>query len=86
MSTELKRKILRRDDFGLCVLLPKTAWSAAPEPGGTLMANVNGDRRRLRVRSESCTCGGHPLHEHRFLSLPAGCGLRADQRCTIALK
>jgi hypothetical protein len=85
MAAVLRRKVLEREDFGLCILLPKTAWQDAPEPGSACSALVNGDRRRLQVMSEDCDCRGIGLHEHRFLALPRSSGLTPGARCTIEL-
>jgi hypothetical protein len=78
MATKLRRKVLLRDDFGLCVLLPKTLWAKVPEPGNAFVATVDGERRRLRVESEPCSCRGHVPHEHRFLKLPTSMAARPN--------
>ena len=80
---KIRRKVLWRDDFGLCVSWPKTEWGNVPEPGGSLNAKVDGKVRRLRVQTEPCNCRGHKPHEHRFLSLPDSAGLKPDQRTEI---
>jgi hypothetical protein len=85
MSTTIRRKLLTRDDCGLCVLLPKTAWQDAPAAGRSFTATVDGRRRRVTVFSESCNCRGTGLHEHRFLVLPRSCGLRPGGRCVVEL-
>ncbi|HOZ49271.1 MAG TPA: hypothetical protein PLO37_25255 [Candidatus Hydrogenedentes bacterium] len=71
----VKRRVLNHETFGLCVCWPKTEWAAVPEAGGAFSASVNGARRRLTVASEPCNCRGDKPHEHRFLVLPASCGL-----------
>jgi len=80
----MRRKVLLRDDFGLCVLLPKTCWSALPATGRATV-RVNGTKRRVTVRSEQCTCRGRVPHEHRFVSLPASAGLKAHEVLTLDL-
>ena len=85
MPASVTRKVLWRDDFGLCVLWPKTMWSDAPEPGGALTATVDGKRRRLRVASEQCSCRGGTPHEHRFLMLPRSTGLQPDRACVVRI-
>lgn len=78
------RKVLQREDFGLCVLLPKTEWARLPDSGSATVS-VDGERRRVVVQSEACNCRGTGWHEHRFLSLPATVGVRPGQRVAIAL-
>lgn len=78
------RKVLERDDFGLCVLLPKTEWSKLPE-SGPARAKVDGQMRRVTVQVEKCNCRGTGWHEHRFLSLPRTVGARANQRVSITI-
>ena len=86
MATGIRRKVLLRPDFGLCVLWPKTAWGKVPQPGGSFMADVDGSRRRLRVLSEQCACQGpNEPHEHRYLGLPASTGLQPGQTCVITV-
>lgn len=86
MATQVRRKVLQRADFGLCVLWPKTAWEKVPQPGGSFMAAVDGARRRLGVVSEQCTCQGpHSPHEHRYLTLPASAALRPGASCTVTI-
>jgi hypothetical protein len=69
-AVSVRRKVLRRDDFGLCVLLPKTAWAAFP-PDGAAAVMVNGMPGSATVQTERCNCRGEGWHEHRFLSLPS---------------
>ncbi|MFH1571770.1 MAG: hypothetical protein ABIL09_27520 [Gemmatimonadota bacterium] len=64
------RKVLEREDFGRCVLLPKTEWARFPE-AGPAWALVDGTKRRVTVQVEDCNCQGTGWHQHRFLSLPA---------------
>ena len=86
MAKGIRRKVLLREDFGLCVLWPKTAWGRAPQPGDSFAADVDGVRRRLRVHSETCTCQGpEKPHEHRYLTLPASTGLQPGQTCVITV-
>jgi hypothetical protein len=85
VAVTLKRKVLRRDDFGICVLLPKTLWQMVPEPGRACTARVDGRRRRLRVETEHCTCRGNEPHEHRLLALPSAARLRPGDRAVIEL-
>ncbi|NLW49343.1 MAG: hypothetical protein GXY85_00680 [Candidatus Brocadiaceae bacterium] len=86
MATRVRRKVLHRDDFGLCVLWPKTEWGRVPQPGAAFMADVDGTRRRLRVVSEQCTCQGpDEPHEHHYLTLPASTGLEPGRTCIIAV-
>jgi len=80
---DLVRKVLVRDDFGLCVLLPKTAWSMLP-PEGPARVKVDGTTRRVTVQSEQCDCQGKGIHEHRFLSLPKSARLKQGDRVAIA--
>lgn len=80
----IDRKALGRDDFGLCVLVPKTEWSHLPE-SGPARVKVDGKMRRVTVQTEKCNCRGKGWHEHRFLSLPRTAGVRANQRVTIAI-
>jgi len=80
----IARKVLERDDFGLCVLLPKTEWSRLPK-SGTARVEIDGTPRRVTVQIEKCNCRGTGWHEHRFLSLPRTAGARANQRVTIAI-
>ena len=65
----IRRKVLERDDFGLCVLLPKTEWSRLPD-SGPARVGIDGKARRVTVQVEKCNCRGRGWHEHRFLSLP----------------
>ncbi len=78
----IRRKVLRRDDFGLCVLLPKTAWGLLPQRGSAAV-RVHGTRRRVTVRSERCNCRGTDGHEHRFLSLGRSPGVAENDVVTI---
>ena len=61
------RRVLRHDEFGLCVLLPKTAWHKLPN-GGPARVGVNGKDQRVVIRAERCNCRGDGWHEHRFVS------------------
>ncbi|HQK95461.1 MAG TPA: hypothetical protein PLD23_18335 [Armatimonadota bacterium] len=72
MPSAIQRKALIHEAFGLCVLLPKTHWRRAPEPGGSARVLLNGAEVEVTVRSEECDCRGTGAHEHRFLALPAG--------------
>jgi hypothetical protein len=81
----MKRKVLRHDVFGLCVLLPKTHWSKMPPPGKAFFAAVAGKRTRLRVASEACNCRGDKPHEHRFLVLPRSSNARRGESIVIDL-
>jgi hypothetical protein len=86
MATAVKRKVLLHDDFGLCVLWPKTAWGRVPQPGGSFVADVDGARRRLGVVGEQCTCQGtDKLHEHRYVTLPASAGLQLGEICVVTV-
>jgi hypothetical protein len=85
MAKAMRRRVLLRDDCGLCVLLPKTAWQDAPAPGRSFTAVVDGRRRRVTVFSEPCDCRGTGVHEHRFLVLPGSAGVEPGSRCTVSL-
>jgi len=80
----IARKVLERDDFGLCVLVPKTEWSRLPD-SGPARVHVDGKMRQVTVQVEKCNCRGTGWHQHRFLSLPRTAGARANQRVTIAI-
>ena len=80
----IDRKVLERDDFGLCVLLPKTEWSRLPE-SGPAQVEIDGKRRQVTVQVEKCNCRGNGWHEHRFLSLPRAAGTGANQRVTVVI-
>ena len=81
----MDRKVLKRDDFGLCVSLPKTEWPLLPDQGAAQVL-VNGTKRRVTVQIENCDCRGAGWHEHRFLSLPASAGVKANDRVKIELR
>ena len=85
MPPTLKRKVLERDDFGLCVLLPKTDWDRFAQPGRSSLVAINGRRRRVGIASKACNCRGDTPHEHRFLTLPASAGLKPGERVTIEI-
>lgn len=73
----MERRLIDHKEFGLSVCWPKTHWSKVPEPGGSVMAEINGARMRLRIETEPCNCQGDSPHEHRFLALPKKVNLRA---------
>ncbi|MFP4106664.1 MAG: hypothetical protein ACLFVU_11315 [Phycisphaerae bacterium] len=85
MGKTIKRKVLKRDDIGLCVLLPKTEWSRVPPPGGSFTGRVNGTERTIHVVGEQCTCGGRPVHEHRYLQLPKSVTLTPNDQAVVEL-
>ena len=70
----VRRKVLDREDFGLCVCWPNTLWKAVPAPGEAVTVLVDGRPCEARVETERCNCGGEGWHEHRFLSLPKAGG------------
>lgn len=80
----LMRKVLRRDDFGLCVLLPKQEWGRLPV-AGPAWVEVNGRRRRAAVVSERCNCTGKGWHEHRFLTLPRSAAVSEGARVQLRI-
>jgi alkylated DNA nucleotide flippase Atl1 len=80
----LYRRVLRREDFGLCVLVPKQEWPKLPD-AVQVRAEVNGRARRAIVRTERCNCAGKGWHEHRFLSLPRSAGVVEADRVTIRI-
>lgn len=77
-----ERKVLHRDDFGLCVLLPKTEWTRLPERGAARVL-VDGTPCCVTVCVEACDCRGESPHQHRFLSLPDVSGLELGSRVMI---
>lgn len=79
------RKVLSRDDWGLCVLLPKTEWKKLPNKGPARIA-VDGKEQRVVVRVEKCKGQGDGWHEHRFLSFARNVSVQEGQRVTIALQ
>jgi hypothetical protein len=81
----LTRKVLRRDDVGLCISWPKTHWARVAEPGGSCTVLVDGVERRVRVVTERCNCRGKGWHEHRFLALPRSANVKHGQRVEIRL-
>jgi|GEM_PF-2372523 len=83
-AATIHRKVLQHDDFGLCVLLPKTEWAKLPSEGKAAVT-VNGRKRTVTVRVEECNCRGVGRHEHRFLSLPHTTGAKVDERVAIGL-
>jgi hypothetical protein len=84
-SGQLVRKVLRRDDFGLCLSWPKSHWPHVAEPDGSCVVLVDGRKRRVRVLSERCNCRGKGWHEHRFLALLRSAGVEENQRVEIRL-
>jgi hypothetical protein len=78
------RKVLSREDFGLCVCWPKTLWGVVPGPGGVTEVLVDGEPARVRVETEPCNCQGNGWHEHRFLKLLEP-GVAAGQRVEVAV-
>ncbi|MBN1611191.1 MAG: hypothetical protein JW940_31450 [Polyangiaceae bacterium] len=78
------RRVLSRDDFGLCVLLPKTAWNKLPSKGAA-QVGVNGRSQRVVVRTERCNCQGDGWHQHRFLSFQRGARIDEGERVRISL-
>jgi len=85
LGRETSRKVLRRENFGLCVLLPKTDWPLLPHHV-TAQVLVNGITRRVTVQSEKCNCRGTGWHEHRFLSLPVTAGVKEGSQVKINVK
>lgn len=81
MARQIARKVIDHSDFGRCVLLPKTHWSAAPSVGPVDVL-VDGVACTVTVCVERCDCRGTGEHEHRFLTLPdqvpAGESVRID--------
>ena len=84
-TKEMSRKVLERDDFGLCVLLPKTQWPLLPDHG-TAQVLVNGSKRLATVQTEKCNCRGNGWHEHRFLSLPTSAGVKGHGKVKIVVE
>ena len=80
------RKVLRRDDLGLCVSWPKTHWSKTAAPGASCTVLIDDRSCRVQVRTEKCNCRGSGWHEHRFLKLPASAGLRPNQRVDVGVE
>jgi hypothetical protein len=78
------RKVLRRDDFGLCVLLPKTEWNKLPGCGPALVG-VNGKRQRVVIQVQRCNCQGEGWHEHRFASFQRTTRVEEGERVSLAL-
>lgn len=83
-SRGVERKVLNREDFGLCVCWPKTMWNLVPPPGETTEVLVGGEPAVVRVHSEPCNCQGSGWHEHRFLGF-VGPGVAAGQRVEISV-
>ncbi len=81
-AAEVERKVLQRDDFGLCLLLPKTVWSHLPA-SGPARVTVDGTVRRVTVQTEQRNCQGDGWHEHRFLSLPASAKVKPGARVRV---
>lgn len=79
------RKVMKRDDFGLCVLLPKTEWKKLPDRGSAQII-VNGKKQRVVVQVEQCNCQGDGWHEHRFLSLPRTVGATVGERVQVSFE
>ena len=53
-ATSLGRKVLLREDFGLCVFWPKTHWQEICPPGKSASVLIDGKPRRVKVQSERC--------------------------------
>lgn len=85
VGDRLVRKVLRREDCGLCVSWPKAHWARVSEPGRSCTVLVDGKKRRVRVATERCNCRGRGWHEHRFLALPRSAGVKDSQRVEIRL-
>jgi hypothetical protein len=83
-SRGVVRKVLSREDFGLCVCWPKTLWGVVPNPGATTEVQVDGKPAPVRVQTEACNCQGNGWHEHRFLSFVEP-GAVAGQRVEVAV-
>lgn len=84
MASAVRRKVLLRDDFGLCVCWPKTHWAHVPEAGQVGTVVIDGVERAVTVHSEACNCQGTGWQEHRFLGLPAEAGLMPGDRPLFA--
>ena len=82
LGATLTRKVLKRGDLGLCVLLPKTEWRRYPCCGAA-QVQVNGAACTVTVQVEDCDCRGEGVHQHRFLSLPGTLGLEPGGRVAI---
>lgn len=84
MAAAMRRRVLQRDDFGLCVCWPKTHWAKVPAPGESTTLLVNDEARTVTVHSEPCNCQGTGWHEHRFLGLPADAGFKPGTWVMVA--
>lgn len=82
---DIERRVLRREDFGLCVGWPKTHWKHLGGPGETDDVLVNGMPTQVTIQAERCNCQGAGWHVHRFLSLPEEAGVRQGERVTIGV-
>ena len=82
-TVSIRRKVLQRDDFGLCVLWPKSHWGAVGPPGGTVSVQVDGSPRRVRVEAEDCDCRGMGRHQHWFLCIPKASNVTAGRVVTV---
>ncbi|MBN2191215.1 MAG: MGMT family protein [Polyangiaceae bacterium] len=78
----IDRRVLDRDDFGRCVLVPKTEWKWLPDEGPARV-DVDGSAHRMVVQVERCNCQGNGWHEHRFLSFGRSAKIAPGQRVTI---
>ena len=78
----VQRKVLRREDFGVCVLLPKTLWPRFPAAGAA-RAIIDHSEQQVTVCVEQCNCRGTGWHEHRFLALPPAAAAAKGTRITL---
>ncbi len=76
MSAPIRRKVLCREDFGLCVCLPKTHWQKVAAPGEETTVRIGDEELCVTVHSEPCNCRGTGWHEHRFLGFAEGVRLK----------
>jgi hypothetical protein len=85
MSTGIRRKVLRREDLGLCICWPKAHWGHLPVPGATAAVRIDGQPVSVMVYGERCNCRGNGWHEHRFLGLPETAGLAVGARVSVGV-
>jgi hypothetical protein len=78
------RKVLSHDEFGLCVLLPKTAWDKLPSQGPARVG-VNGKNQSVVIHAERCNCRGDGWHEHRFVSFQSAAHVGQGDQVRISL-
>jgi len=82
---DIERRVLEREDFGLCVGWPKTHWKHLAGPGDRAEVLVNGTPMEVTIQAERCNCQGTGWHVHRFLSFPQAAGMERGKRVTIGI-